>query len=294
MNSMLKRPVIIIQLAVLVALIFFKYFAYETSEDLLLHPVFHAIISFLIFYLVVKISSFLILAYYSRKNKLPLSQKNNVHFGIENIGNILLTFAFIGLVLRVMGINPVEILTSATIVAAAIAIVTRDYIADFLSGIYLSFSNTFEIADYVKLDKHKGRIIEIGMLKIKILNDDDDVVILPNFKIYNSDIVNYTKRDVRLLSLDFELAPSHVVSIQDLETDLIAILKNFNQYIDPYSYKLKVEEIKADYIGLKFQYKLLKIDSLLQREIRKKTTREVFNYISERIQIKNAQSPPVA
>src|SRR5690554_4910201 len=292
---MLNRPIIIIQVTVLLALIFIKYFAYNTTQDLLFrHPVFHALISFLIFYLVVKIASFLILAYYSKRNKIPFSQKNNVHFGIVNIGNILLTFGFIGLVLRVAGIDPLEILTSATIVAAAIAIVTRDYIADFLSGIYLSFSNTFEIADYVKLDKHKGRIIEIGMLKIKILNDDDDVVILPNFKIYNSDIVNYTKRDVRLLSLDFELAPSHVVSIQDLETDLIAILKNFNQYIDPYSYKLKVEEIKADYIGLKFQYKLLKIDSLLQREIRKKTTREVFNYISERIQIKNAQSPPVA
>ena len=284
---MLKRPVIIIQIIVLVALVFVKYFAYTTTQDLLFrHPVFHALISFLIYYLIIKIASFLILAYYSRRNKIPLSQKNNVHFGIENIGNILLTFGFIALVLRVMGINPLEIVTSATIVAAAIAIVTRDYIADFLSGIYLSFSNTFEIADYVKLDKHKGRIVEIGMLKIKILNDDDDVVILPNFKIYQSDIINYTKRDVRLLSLDFELAIAHVVSIQDLEKDLIATLENFSQYIEPKSYKLKVEEIKSDYIGLKFQYKLLKIDSLLQREIRKKTTREVFNYISERVQRK--------
>jgi len=285
---MLNRPIIIIQVTVLLALIFIKYFAYNTTQDLLFrHPVFHALISFLIFYLVVKIASFLILAYYSKRNKIPFSQKNNVHFGIVNIGNILLTFGFIGLVLRVAGIDPLEILTSATIVAAAIAIVTRDYIADFLSGIYLSFSNTFEIADYVKLDKHKGRIVEIGMLKIKILNDDDDVVILPNFKIYNSDIINYTKRDVRLLSLDFELAPAHVVSIQDLERDLVATLKSFSEYIEPNSYKLKVEEIKADYIGVKFQYKLLNVDSLLQREIRKKTTREVFNYISERIQSKN-------
>ena len=289
---MLKRPIIIIQIIVLVALIFVKYFAYNTTQDLLFrHPVFHALISFLIYYLVIKTTSFIILAYYSRRNKIPLSQKNNVHFGIENIANILLAFGFIGLVLRVMGINPLEIVTSATIVAAAIAIVTRDYIADFLSGIYLSFSNTFEIADYVKLDKHKGRIVEIGMLKIKILNDDDDVVILPNFKIYQSDIINYTKRDVRLLSLDFELALAHVVSIQDLEKDLVITLKDFSQYIEPKSYKLKVEEVKADYIGLKFQYKLLKIDSLLQREIRKKTTREVFNYISERVQQKNELLP---
>ena len=273
-------------------MIFVKYFAYNTTQDLLFrHPVFHALISFLIYYLIIKIASFIILAYYSRKNKIPLNQKNNVHFGIENIGNILLTFGFIAFVLRLMGIDPLEIVTSATIVAAAIAIVTRDYIADFLSGLYLSFSNTFEIGDYVKLEQHKGRIVEIGMLKIKILNDDDDVVILPNFKIYQSDIINYTKRDVRLLSLDFELALAHVVSIQDLEKDLVVTLKEFSQYIEPKSYKLKVEEVKADYIRLKFQYKLLKIDSLLQREIRKKTTREVFNYISERVQQKNELLP---
>lgn len=279
---MLKRPIIIVHIIAFVALVFVKYFSFSTTySSVFLHPGFQALISFLIYYLIIKITSYIILAYYSQRHKVPFLRKNNVYFGIQNIANILIAFGVISLILRLVGIDPMEIVTSATIVAAAIALITRDYIADFLSGLYLSFSNTFEISDYVKIDKNKGRIVEIGMLKIKILNDDDDIVILPNFKIYQSDIINYTKRDIRRLSLDFELALANIESVQRLENDLIEVLKDYHAVIQPDSYKLKVEEVKADHIGLKFQFKLRDQESIVHRDIRKKTTRVVLNYVSE-------------
>ncbi len=284
---MLKKPTVIFQIVLFILILYFIYFNQFGRDFFVKFPVLLALLSFLVFYLMIKIISFSIIAYYSRRNKIPFNKKNNVHFGIENIANILITFGFIGLILRVFGVNPFEIITSATIVAAAIALVTRDYIADFFSGIYLSFSNTFEIGDYVKLDNHKGRIVEIGMLKIKILNDDDDVVILPNFKVYFNEIINYTRRDVRLISIDFELGLGFVVSIDELKDNLKMALKDFNEYIDQKSYVLKVVEMKSNYLSIKFQYKLKRIDANLQRDIRRKTTREVFNYISMQIQKKN-------
>ncbi len=283
---MLRKPIIILEIVVLLAILYMKYFNSVTKSFLEKHTLIHAVISFLVYYLIIKFISAAIKAYYSRRNKIPFNKKNNVHFGIENIANILIAFGFMGLIMRLIGINPFEIITSATIVAAAVALVTRDYIADFFSGIYLSFSNTFEIGDYVKLDSQKGKILEIGMLKIKILNDDDDVVIMPNFKVYFNEIVNYTKRDVRLMSIDFEIALKYVISIEELEKDLVASLEGFSQFIDPRSYNLKVVEVKSDYLGMKFQYKLQEIDAVMQRDIRKKTMREVFNYISERSQIR--------
>lgn len=283
---MLRKPVIILEILVLLAILYIKYFNSVTRTFLESHTMLHAIVSFLVYYLIIKFLSAAIKAYYSKRSKIPYDKKNNVHFGIENIANILIAFGFMGLIMRFIGINPFEIITSATIVAAAVALVTRDYIADFFSGIYLSFSNTFEIGDYVKLDSQKGKILEIGMLKIKILNDDDDVVIMPNFKVYFNEIVNYTKRDVRLMSIDFELALKYVISIEELEKDLVASLESFSDFIDPKSYNLKVVEVKFDYLGMKFQYKLQEIDAAMQREIRKKTMREVFNYISERSQMR--------
>ena len=159
---------------------------------------------------------------------------------------------------------------------------TKEYIVDFLSGVYLSFSNTFEINDFVKIDHQKGKIVEIGMMKVKILNDDDDIVIIPNSKVYYSEIINYTKRDVRLMTVDFQIALKYIDSIEQLEKEIILSLESFSGYIEPKSYNLKVVEMKMDYLEVKFQYTLILVDMDLQRKIRKKTIREVFNFISSK------------
>jgi|SRR5690606_14435892 len=277
---MFMKPGVVLQILLFAVIIYLRYFNQAAADILARRPMISALMAFLIFYFFIKLISILIIAYYARRNRVSFKKKDNFHFGIENIANILIAFGFIGFILRLFGVDPFEILTSATIVAAAIAIVTRDYIADFLSGLYLSFSDTFGIGDYVKLDNHKGRIIEIGMLKIKILNDDDDLVIMPNFKVYFNEIINYTRRDARIMSIDFQIALKNVISIEELEKDLIRTLNTFSEYIMSKSYSLKVVEMKADHLEIKFQYKLKNIDPLLQREIRKKTMREVFNYIS--------------
>jgi len=211
-----------------------------------------------------------------------MNKKNNVHFGIENIANFTIGAGLLIMFLSVFGINPSELITSLTIVAAAIAILTKEYIVDFLSGVYLSFSNTFEINDFVKIDVQKGKIVEIGMLKVKILNDDEDIVIIPNSKVYYSEIINYTKRDVRLMTVDFQIALKYIDNIEQLEKEIISSLVSFRDYIEPKSYNLKVVEMKMDYLELKFQYTLKLVDMDLQRKIRKKTIREVFNFISSK------------
>ena len=211
-----------------------------------------------------------------------MNKKNNVHFGIENIANFTIGAGLLIMFLSVFGINPSELITSLTIVAAAIAILTKEYIVDFLSGVYLSFSNTFEINDFVKIDVQKGKIVEIGMLKVKILNDDEDIVIIPNSKVYYSEIINYTKRDVRLMTVDFQIALKYIDNIEQLEKEIISSLVSFSDYIEPKSYNLKVVEMKMDYLELKFQYTLKLVDMDLQRKIRKKTIREVFNFISSK------------
>jgi small-conductance mechanosensitive channel len=264
----------------LCAILYLKFFNEASSKIIVAYPPLQSILAFLIFYIAVTVISITAKYIYSRRNKIPKNKKNNVHFGIENIANFVLTIGVLVMLLSIFGVDPLEIITSLTIVAAAIAILTKEFILDFLSGIYLSFSNTFEINDYVKTDNQKGKILEISMFKVKILNDDDDTVIIPNSKVHFSEIINYTKRDVRLMTIDFQLSLNYLDSIEQLEKDIILSLKGFNEYIEPKSYNLKVIEMKKDYLELKFQYTLKQVDMDLQRKIRKKTMREVFNFIA--------------
>jgi len=282
MKIMKKYWIVIINAVLLFGVIYLKFFNTVTSKIIADYYQLQSVLAFVIFYIAINFFSNASKYFYSKKNNIPINKKNNVHFGIENIANFTVGAGLFIMFLSIFGINPSELITSLTIVAAAFAILTKEYIVDFLSGVYLSFSNTFEINDFVKIDHQKGKIVEIGMLKIKILNDDDDIVIIPNSKVYYSEIINYTKRDLRLMTVDFQIALKYIDSIEQLEKEIILSLESFREYIEPKSYNLKVVEMKMDYLEVKFQYTLILVDMDLQRKIRKKTIREVFNFISSK------------
>ena len=219
---------------------------------------------------------------YAKKNKLKERSKDNFLFGINNIAKVVVGIGAIVSLFGLFGIDPMTLITSLSIVAAAIAIIMKEYINDFLVGIYFSFSKNFEINDYVQLADQKGKITEIQLLKIKLLNDDDDLVMIANNKVYANDIINYTKRDIRLMSIDFQIDISLVDDIESLEKELIETLVDFSEFLESDAYNIKIVKMKKDYLDLKFQYKLKRLDYELQRQIRRKTVRQVFNHITSK------------
>ena len=94
-------------------------------------------------------------------------------------------------------------------------------IRDSISGIIISFSNDINIDDYVKIGNNKGKILDINLAKISLLNEDADIIFIPNDKVYMSDIINYTRRDIKKVSIDFELDLLHLTSITSLEDCLL-------------------------------------------------------------------------
>lgn len=204
----------------------------------------------------------------------------NFVFGVENIRKLLLVALGIFTFFSLLGVEFSRLFTSLSIVAAAIAIISKEFVNDLIVGMYYSFSDTFEAGDYVKFHGYKGRVVDIGLLKVKILNDNDDLVILPNGKVYSEEIINYTRRDVRLMSIDFQMDIKLVRDIDSLEQELIQAVAEFAEHIEEESYKLKIMEVKKDLLELKFQYRLTVDKSSFQRDIKRKTVRAVFSYVT--------------
>jgi len=163
-----------------------------------------------------------------------------------------------------------------------VALITRDFLVDLMVGIYLGFSRDYEIGDYVKIGEKRGKIMEIGLFKLKLLNDDDDVVLFSNAKVYASEVINYTRRDIRMMSIDFEIDITRISSIDQLERELVNSLTGFRDYIEAGSYSLKIVEVKRDHLDLKFQYRLRELDADMHKSIRRKTVRQVFSSITKR------------
>ena len=113
------------------------------------------------------------------------------------------------------------------------------------------------------------------------MNDDDDIIYIPNDKVYMSEIINYTKREIKKVSIDFELNLNYLTTIESLEKNLSESLKSFHQFIEPESFNIKIVDVHHDYLTLKFQYKLNEVNRDIERIIRKKTIRLIENSLKQ-------------
>lgn len=216
---------------------------------------------------------------YRQRRKLSVQQTDNVLAGFDNIYIIISSGALVVLIMGFLGIDPKSLLTGLSIVAAAIAIITKEYIANIIGGIAISFSDEISIGDYIKMEQHKGRVTDITISRIALLTMDDEVIYIPHSKIFNSEVINYTKSGIRRVSISFEINISILNTVEEFEKDLVENITEYHGHIESDSFWLKIDEIRKDNVLMKFQFILKSIQRELEREIRKKTVRSIVNYI---------------
>lgn len=275
---------------VLMAAIYGRYLAPYEPPTPTSRNVIYTSLRLIMVVLVLNLAYHLLRTLYRTRNRITgRQQPDSFTVGLRNVFIIITAFGVAGTLFGYFGIDFKTLFTTLSIVAAAIAIVTKEFLNDLLIGIYLGFSRDYELSDYVKIGEEKGKIVEIGLLKLKLLNDDDDVLIIPNSKVYSSEVTNYTKRDLGLMSIDFQISLAKIQGIDELERELIESLDHFVEFIDQDSYDLKIVEVKRDHLDLKFQYRLKALDRDMQRQIRRKTVRQVLSYITEKPTIERVE-----
>ncbi len=218
---------------------------------------------------------------YKKRKGIRLDRNDNVTLGLKNLYYILVAGGIFIIGLALFGVDYRTFFTSISIVAAAIAIVTKDYIIDIISGIILSFSSYIKTDDYIKTGELSGKVIDMTLSKILLLNDDDDIIAVPNNKAFSNEIVNYTRKASKKVTIEFEMQLASLYTVEDLEHSMIQVLEEFKPYIEEDSYYLRIEKIHADSISMKFQYILMRMNRTIEKEIRKKTVRRVVNFVKQ-------------
>lgn len=234
---------------------------------------------YIIFFFFVEFLQRIIVFFY--KINRGIRKQDNIVVGINQIATIVKVFGLGFWMMMLLDINIKELFTSLSIIAAAIAIISKDYVANAISGMVLTWSDQLSINDYIKIEDQKGKIIDITLINLHLLSDDDDLIYIPNNLAFSAKIINYTKIAVKKTSIEFELNTRNLTSIEELESKLISSLTDYNKDIKPDSYNLKVYELKKNSISFKFQYILSHPDRELEKEIKKKTIRRILTILND-------------
>ena len=277
-----KRLFFLIKLILVVVGLVWRYRFPDSYDQLKLDG---RILPTLFFYLTsVLLVSFgrisLVYLYLKRQNK-ESDFRDNYIVGINRIASILYGVILIISIPYYFNIEVKEFFTSISIVAAAIAIISREYLVNMINGFILMFSNQFSINDYIKVGEDSGRITDITLMNVVLLNDDDEIVYIPNSTMASSHVINSSKKNFKKLSFDFELLPEALPNIDHFESYLIEALKAQFKNINLEKFSLKVDSIKKDAIVIKLHVTLDRRQKDLEKPVRRFINKSILAYASD-------------
>ena len=132
----------------------------------------------IIFLIFLDFVQFVVVGIYRRRHRVR--GEDNFIVGMGHIYSILLVMGVVVGVLSLFQIDARQLFTSLSIVFAGLALLTKDYISNMINGMVITFSGQISIGDNVSVGKHRGKIIDITLQNIHLLNDDDDMIYIPN------------------------------------------------------------------------------------------------------------------
>jgi small-conductance mechanosensitive channel len=127
---------------------------------------------------------------------------HNVKQPIELFTKIL--FVTVGgmIILDNLGISLTPLLTTLGIGSLAVAIALQDTLGNFFGGLYLKADRPIEVGHYVRLDSgEEGYVERIGWRNTRIRMLPNNMVIVPNSKLAQSNITNFYLPDRELAVL---------------------------------------------------------------------------------------------
>lgn len=85
-----------------------------------------------------------------------------------------------------------SVLAGAGVIGLAIGLALQGTLNNTFSGIILSFLPDIKIGDWIETNSHAGRVVDINLRSVTILETDNNFVIIPNSKIIEAPFKNFS------------------------------------------------------------------------------------------------------
>jgi len=144
----------------------------------------------------------------------------------------ILLFLIAGMiVLDHFGINIGSLLVSLGVGSLAVALAAQETVANMIAGFVILIDQPFRVGDRIKLPSgEEGDVYKIGLRSTRILNFDNNLVVIPNSELVKNRLINYSfpGNDVRILvevrvayGTDIEKARSILLKLAENHSDIL-------------------------------------------------------------------------
>ncbi|RIW16369.1 mechanosensitive ion channel protein MscS [Algoriphagus lacus] len=230
--------------------------------------------------LIISLGRIITLRIYLQQREEAKVQPNFV-IGIDRISFLLNSIAVLISLMLAFGIRPLEFLTSITIVAAAIALLTKDYITSIVNGLIMMFSDQLEIGDKIQVGRHTGFIRDITLINLVLKNDSGEIILIPNTMALTMDVVNFSKNNTHQVIFDSEISAKSEILLYQLEENLTELLKRYPEIVFAEGAQLNVIERKAETVLIRFQFPIKTGEKPTEILVKKVINQALIDWIHE-------------
>lgn len=144
--------------------------------------------------------------------------------------NLLLKIALLFIVATIIGADLTGFIAILAAAGFAIGMALQGSLGNFASGILVLSFKPYKVNDWIKIEDNFGRVDEIGIFNTKIITKDHNMLIIPNSKVTDSILTNYSEIGTRRVEVNIpipydESFPKVKKIIFDAIIDLPSILK---------------------------------------------------------------------
>jgi MscS family membrane protein len=165
-----------------------------------------------------------------------------------------------------------NLVTSLSIVGAAIALSTRESLENIIASFIIFFDKPFTVGDLVKVSGFTGTIEKIGLRSTRIRTQDKTYISVPNKQMVDSIVDNISLRSERKIDMDLQLSVNtSAQALADFANHMRTFLKSEK---DLNSFQVFIAESGK-------QYHALQVECLVTMEM----DMDAFQMLRERLNL---------
>lgn len=147
-----------------------------------------------------------------RSNVNPLISKV-----IRIVTKIFLVFIMVIILLGSTGVSVTSLIATLSVVGIAFSLAIQGFLSNVFGGMQIISNKPFKIGDYIEVGKDAGLVREVGLFYTKLDTYDKKLIQIPNSKMANENIINYTNASKRrvefVVCVSYENEVEKVISV---------------------------------------------------------------------------------
>lgn len=141
---------------------------------------------------------------------------------LANIAYIAILVMLVIAAVSQLGVPTTSFLAIIGAAGLAIGLALQGSLTNFASGVLLVFIKPCQVGDYIESGSYAGTVKKIQILNTTLTTPDNRTIIIPNTRLFNEPMINYTTEQTRridlVISIDYK---SDVAAAQSLLRSIV-------------------------------------------------------------------------